>query len=74
MFWKEGNAGWTKAAEIPELADVHKAVQAFQQQHPGHHAVSGYVLQLFTADPPSLTAAAGFSSHTHVSCYLVHPC
>lgn len=48
VFWKEGNAGWTKAAEIPELAGVHKAVQAFQQQHPGHHAVSGYVLQLVT--------------------------
>lgn len=44
MFWKEGNDGWVKPADIPELAAVQKALQEFQSQHPGQPA-AGYVLQ-----------------------------
>lgn len=34
VFWKEGCSGWEKLADVPELADAHKALQQFKEQHP----------------------------------------
>lgn len=42
VFWKDGNAGWQKAAEIADLAAVAQALQQYRQQHPNSNP-AGYV-------------------------------
>lgn len=41
VFWKEGNGGWEKLVDIPDLAVAYKALQDHQEQHQTQQAATG---------------------------------